>query len=62
MTDNLNSQYDCASAGEDLHQLQEQLNALHNEQGAATSKEQSDLINRLENQIQFIKNKCDIRP
>lgn len=62
MTKDLNSQYDCADAGEDLHQLQQQLNALQNDSDIQPSKEVTDLINRLENQIRFIKNKCDIQP
>ena len=58
MPDNLESSYDCAHAGEDLHQLKQELASLR---GRGTeSPEDQEAINRLENQISFIKNKCDI--
>ncbi|MDQ1909510.1 DUF2524 domain-containing protein [Paenibacillus sp. GD4] len=61
MINNLESNYDCSNAGQDLEQLQHELATMQ-----ATSvnpdKETKDLMNRLENQIHFIKNKCDIRP
>ncbi|MDF2960005.1 MAG: hypothetical protein K0S39_1740 [Paenibacillus sp.] len=60
MIENLESQYDCANAGSDLHELQEQWNTLNSNSDG--SKESQDQLNRLENQIHFIKNKCDIRP
>ncbi|MDR0268675.1 DUF2524 domain-containing protein [Paenibacillus sp.] len=58
MLDNLESSYDCASAGEDLHQLKLELSSLRglNHEDQATKEK----INRIENQITFIMNKCDI--
>ncbi|GIP22076.1 MULTISPECIES: DUF2524 domain-containing protein [Paenibacillus] len=58
MNQNLESDYNCASAGDDLHQLKQELASLR-AQGAGT-KEQEETINRLENQISFIMNKCGI--
>lgn len=58
MLDNLESNYDCKNAGEDLHQLKQELASLRG-MGNADSKTQ-EIINRLENQIAFIMNKCDI--
>lgn len=60
MTHNLESNYDCAQAGSDLHELKLQLNSLRD--NPVSSKQTQDLIHRLENQIHFIKNKCDIHP
>lgn len=61
MIDNLESRYDCAYSGQDLHELQHDLDALLSSNEPST-KEKEDRIHRLENQIRFIKNKCDIRP
>lgn len=58
MLDNLESDYDCSKAGDDLHQLKQELAALRG-QGAGDSETQ-ERLNRLENQISFIMNKCDI--
>ncbi|RAR41891.1 DUF2524 domain-containing protein [Paenibacillus sp. MDMC362] len=58
MLDNLESDYNCANASDDLHQLKQELAALR-EQGAEDQETQEQL-NRLENQISFIMNKCDI--
>lgn len=58
MLDNLESNYDCANAGDDLHQLKQELESLRQQQ--AEDKESQETINRLENQISFILNKCDI--
>lgn len=58
MLDNLESNYDCSHAGDDLHQLKQELAELRG-QGAEDSESQQR-INRLENQISFIQNKCDI--
>lgn len=58
MLDNLESDYDCAKASDDLHRLKQELAALR-EQGAE-DKETQEQLNRLENQISFIMNKCDI--
>ncbi|AYB44542.1 hypothetical protein SAMN04488688_107216 [Paenibacillus sp. cl141a] len=58
MLDNLESDYDCSKAGDDLHQLKQELAALRG-QGTGDSETQ-ERLNRLENQISFIMNKCDI--
>lgn len=58
MLDNLESNYDCARAGDDLHQLKQELAALRG-QGKEDPQTQEH-IHRLENQISFIMNKCDI--
>ncbi|NIK79911.1 hypothetical protein FHS15_005085 [Paenibacillus castaneae] len=58
MQDNLESNYDCANAGDDLHQLKQELESLREQQ--VENKESQETINRLENQISFILNKCDI--
>ncbi|QGQ99671.1 DUF2524 domain-containing protein [Paenibacillus psychroresistens] len=58
MMDNLESNYDCADAGGDLHKLKQEL-AMH--RGRPIENQQSqEMISRLENQISFILNKCDI--
>lgn len=56
MIHNLNSEYDCSNAGQDLHVLKEELDEIlsKNEQ----TKEDEELRNRIENQISFIENKC----
>ncbi|MEI7024645.1 DUF2524 domain-containing protein [Paenibacillus sp. y28] len=59
MTKDLTSNYDCASAGDDLHELKQQLASL--EQREDRSAELENERNRLRNQISFIMNKCDIR-
>jgi hypothetical protein len=51
MLDNLESNYDCANAGSDLHNLIQEL-----EQFEGPEEQR----NRLENQIHFIQNKCSI--
>lgn len=58
MLDNLESNYDCAQAGHDLEQLLNELAELQS--GDEASQEAREQINRLENQISFIRNKCDI--
>lgn len=58
MLDNLESDYDCSKAGDDLQQLKQELAALRG-QGTGDSETQ-ERLNRLENQISFIMNKCDI--
>lgn len=58
MLDNLESNYDCANAGNDLHQLKQELESLRERQ--LNDRESQEAINRLENQISFILNKCDI--
>ncbi|MCP1307210.1 DUF2524 domain-containing protein [Paenibacillus tyrfis] len=59
MVDNLESNYDCSNAGGDLQELQQQLAGMHNTE---LDEQSQQTVNRLENQIRFIKNKCDIRP
>jgi hypothetical protein len=56
--DNLESNYDCANAGLDLHNLLEELSMLRAQD--TRSKEWEQHINRIENQISFIENKCSI--
>ncbi|MCY9658100.1 DUF2524 domain-containing protein [Paenibacillus chondroitinus] len=51
MLNNLDSNYDCANAGNDLHNLIQEL-----EQFEGPEEQR----NRLENQIHFIQNKCSI--
>ncbi|OMF21792.1 DUF2524 domain-containing protein [Paenibacillus sp. FSL H8-0548] len=58
MLNNLESNYDCANAGDDLHQLKQELESLREQQ--VEDNESQETINRLENQISFILNKCDI--
>ncbi|WP_088833502.1 DUF2524 domain-containing protein [Paenibacillus tyrfis] len=59
MADNLESNYDCSNAGGDLQELQQQLTGM---QTTELDEQAQQTVNRLENQIRFIKNKCDIRP
>lgn len=61
MINNLESNYDCARAGNDLKQLLDELETLRNA-GPHLDKQTHDQLNRLENQIHFIKTKCDIQP
>ncbi|RKN86537.1 DUF2524 domain-containing protein [Paenibacillus ginsengarvi] len=58
MLDNLESNYDCASAGDDLHRLLQEAEQLSSSIGG--SKEDEERMNRIENQIRFIRNKCSI--
>ncbi|MNN53537.1 hypothetical protein D3C81_1683000 [compost metagenome] len=58
MIDNLESNYNCANAGDDLHQLKQELATLRGQ--GDESQDTQERINRLENQISFIMNKCDI--
>ncbi|MCC3374712.1 DUF2524 domain-containing protein [Cohnella sp. REN36] len=60
MLNHLESDYDCARAGDDLHQLKQELADLQGQ--GADSQEAKERIHRLENQISFILNKCDISP
>ncbi|MGG1313766.1 hypothetical protein [Cohnella laeviribosi] len=61
MLDRLESDYDCSNAGEDLHRLKQELAQFDAENGRNLSPEAAEIRNRLENQIRFIQNKCDIR-
>jgi len=56
----LESNYDCANASADLHQLKLELEELITSQGDDNSAAAIELRNRIENQIHFIKNKCSI--
>jgi hypothetical protein len=56
----LESNYDCSNAGIDLHQLKQELERLISRNENEDSIELTEIINRLENQIHFIQNKCDI--
>ncbi|WP_178022332.1 DUF2524 domain-containing protein [uncultured Paenibacillus sp.] len=58
MLENLESNYNCAHAGEDLHRLKQELASMRGKGQA--DPETQEQINRLENQIAFIMNKCDI--
>jgi hypothetical protein len=60
MLEHLESNYDCANAGADLNSLLEELKALKGD--GESSKETEVQINRIENQISFIENKCSIHP
>lgn len=62
MINNLESNYDCANAGADLHALKEELKELQASLGANPSRDQLEVRNRIENQISFIENKCSIPP
>nr|WP_128894359.1 DUF2524 domain-containing protein [Longirhabdus pacifica] len=56
MINNLESNYNCAHANDDLPQLKQELMILkHHHDGSEESKEK---INTIENQIHFIENKC----
>ncbi|AJY75121.1 hypothetical protein [Paenibacillus beijingensis] len=61
MLNSLEINYDCSNAGEDLHQLKQELEQLKTINRNDRSIEMTETINRLENQIQFIQTKCDIR-
>jgi ElaB/YqjD/DUF883 family membrane-anchored ribosome-binding protein len=56
----LESDYDCSNAGDDLHQLKQELEQLIANSNSENSSEATENLHRLENQIHFIQNKCDI--
>lgn len=60
MLDQLESNYNCANAGADLHQLKQELEKLISDGESEHSLEATELKNRIENQIHFIQTKCDI--
>ncbi|CAG7642067.1 DUF2524 domain-containing protein [Paenibacillus allorhizosphaerae] len=62
MINQLESNYDCSNAGNDLNQLQDELQSLQQASGSNADQDLQERRNRLENQISFIKNKCEIRP
>ncbi|WP_169083222.1 DUF2524 domain-containing protein [Paenibacillus sp. PL91] len=60
MLENVDSNYNCANASNDLPSLLQELEQLEQAvQGEQTEEEQQHL-NRVRNQIHFIRNKCDI--
>ncbi|HZG56260.1 DUF2524 domain-containing protein [Paenibacillus sp.] len=61
MLDQLESNYDCANAGDDLPRLLAELDRMKSGAGDEPSKGDIEAMNRLENQIAFIRNKCAIR-
>lgn len=58
MLEHLESDYNCANAGDDLHQLLQEAERLRALSGGL--KEEEERLNRIENQIRFIRNKCSI--
>jgi len=60
LLDQLESNYDCTNAGDDLPKLMQELDVWKAKAGDDASKECIETINRLENQIAFIRNKCAI--
>lgn len=56
MSDQLESNYDCANASSDLPRLLQQLEEMK------SSENSQEELNHLENQIHFIRNKCEIPP
>ncbi|WP_374017702.1 DUF2524 domain-containing protein [Paenibacillus thiaminolyticus] len=59
---NLDSSYDCSLASEDVPRLNSELESLKRQsQSETSSKELQEAINRVENQLHFIKNKCSLR-
>lgn len=61
MLDQLESNYDCSNADDDLPKLLQELEEWRAKTGNDASQETIDTIHRLENQIHFIRNKCGIR-
>lgn len=58
MLDQLESSYDCSNANEDLPKLLQELEQWNGK--ASLTQEEQEQRNRVENQIRFIRNKCDI--
>lgn len=56
--DNVESDYSCANASEDLHRLTNQLRELESDPSGSRATEEHR--NRIRNQIEFIRNKCHI--
>jgi len=61
MLDQLESNYDCSNAGEDLPRLLAELDRMKSDLDDESSKGDIEAVHRLENQIEFIRNKCAIR-
>ncbi|GAB2692856.1 DUF2524 domain-containing protein [Paenibacillus thermoaerophilus] len=57
MTPN-DSSYDCANAGDDLHRLKLEIARLRGSGDESPQAQQE--LNRLENEMAFIRNKCGI--
>lgn len=60
MLDQVESNYNCANASTDLPNLLQELNQLELAAQGGHSDEQQQQLNRIRNQIHFIRNKCDI--
>ncbi|RCW46598.1 DUF2524 domain-containing protein [Paenibacillus prosopidis] len=60
MLDQVESNYNCANASTDLPNLLQELNQLELAAADGQSDEQQQQLNRIRNQIHFIRNKCDI--
>ena len=60
MLENLESEYNCSNASNDLPNLLQELDRLELGAQGEQSEEQKQHINRVRNQIHFIRNKCDI--
>ena len=58
MLDQLESNYDCAGASADLHELKLAAEKLRLK--SELSDEERQKLNRIENQMHFIRTKCDI--
>ncbi|MCD1259010.1 DUF2524 domain-containing protein [Paenibacillus athensensis] len=58
MIDHLDSDYDCALAGSDLHALKEEQRLLQSK--STHSQAEQEQLNHVGNQIRFIENKCSI--
>ncbi|WP_424765927.1 DUF2524 domain-containing protein [Paenibacillus sp. sgz302251] len=60
MLEQLESDYNCANASTDLPSLLQELEKMENGLHSAQTEEQQQQLNRLRNQIHFIRNKCGI--
>jgi len=58
VVDQLESNYDCANASTDLMEIEQALEQLQAK--TERSEQEQQELNRLHNQIHFIKTKCDI--
>ncbi|MDF2722834.1 MAG: hypothetical protein K0Q59_2509 [Paenibacillus sp.] len=58
MLERLESDYNCSNAGDDLHALLQEAKQLR--ASSSGSIEETERLNRIENQIHFIRNKCRI--
>ncbi|MCA0753870.1 DUF2524 domain-containing protein [Paenibacillus sp. N4] len=60
MLNNIESDYNCANASTDLPSLLQELTQLEAAAQGSLSEQEQQQLNRLRNQIHFIRNKCDI--